>query len=147
MKRIIAIVLLSSMLVCLCACSSAENAAEDIINQATSLAQTNDVYIKTIQNAEMTGTTHTYKEVFDNFFAYPTWTRFTSDTDQEVVEFTGECLYDGQQVKAKIQFLITEETDDYISWEATYLSFNDVTQNRLMLSALLEKAIEECEAE
>lgn len=102
-----------------------------------------DKYVATIQNTTMNGSSHTYEEVFNNFFANPTWEHFTSTDEQEVVEFTGKCIYDNQEVEATIQFVITNETDDYLEWEASYLSFNDVSQSLLMLGALFETAIQE----
>ena len=139
--------LLVVCIILLSGCSAAESVINEIDDQISNVVQSTDPYVVTIQNANMNGTEYTYKEVFDNFFAYPTWKHFTSDDGQEVVEFTGECTYDNQQVKALVQFLITSETDDYIEWEATYLSFNNVSQPMIMLSALFEKAIIEYDTE
>jgi hypothetical protein len=103
------------------------------------LIEDTDVYVATITNAYMNGTSYTYDEVFSNFFSFPIWTHFTSSDGQEVVEFKGNCTYDNEPVRAKIQFVITYETEESISWEASYLSFNNVNQPLIMLAALMEK--------
>lgn len=141
MRKVFLLLLVGVML--LSGCSAVDSISNEIVDQVSNVVQSTDKYVMTIQNANMNGTTYTYKDVFSNFFAYPTWKHFTSDDGQEVVEFTGECTYDNQNVKSLIQFVITNETDDYMEWETTYLSFNNVSQPLIMLSALLEKAIEE----
>ena len=129
--------------VLLSGCSTMDSITDEVVDQVTNVVQSTDAYVMTIQNTYMNDTTYTYKDVFDNFFAYPTWKHFTSDDGQDVVEFTGDCTYDGQNVKAKIQFLITEQSEDYISWDTTYLSFNNISQPLIVLAALLEKAVED----
>ena len=141
MKKILLLVMIGVML--LSGCSAVDSVSDDIVDQVTNVVQSTDKYVMTIQNANMNGTTYTYKDAFSNFFAYPTWKHFTSDDGREVVEFTGECTYDNQNVKALIQFVITNETEDYLEWETTYLSFNNVSQPLIMLSALLDKVVEE----
>ncbi len=143
MKKILVLFLSAAML--LSGCSSLENLSEDIVDQVSNVVQSNDKYVVTVQNATLNDTSYTYKEVFNNFFAYPTWKHFTSTEGEEVVEFTGECTYDGQQVKAKIQYVITNETEDYLEWETAHFSFNNVSQSFIMLSALMEKAVSEYE--
>ncbi|MDO4562882.1 MAG: hypothetical protein Q4C12_03510 [Clostridia bacterium] len=129
----------------LCGCSSLDAVTNDVIDQTSNIIQQEDEYVVAVQNAVVTGHSCTYKEAFDSFFAYPTWKHFTSDENKDVVEFTGSCTYDNANVKAKIQFLITSEQENYIQFEASYLSFNDVSQNLLMLSALIEKAVCQCQ--
>lgn len=77
---------------------------------------------------------------FPNFFAQPQWKHFKSDDQQNVVEFTGDCTYQDVPVKARIQFVVDEKAGTF---ETTYLAFNEVPQNRLVLSALLEKTFTE----
>ena len=82
----------------------------------------------------------TYEQAFSNFFAQPQWKYFKSDDQQNVVEFTGDCTYQDVPVKARIQFVVDEKAGTF---ETTYLAFNAVPQNRLVLSALLEKTFTE----
>lgn len=93
----------------------------------------------------------TYGEAFENFFGSPTWKYFVgtkegadedgdgrpdyTEKNVEIVEFTGRCLYQDVEVTALIQFTLNEEDDTF---EATYLSFNEVPQSMYMLSVLLE---------
>ena len=58
----------------------------------------------------------------------------------DVVEFTGSCMYRDVEVDARIQFTIS---DDGETFEATFLSFNDIPQNNILLNALIEKAFSE----
>ena len=55
----------------------------------------------------------------------------------DVVEFTGYCMYKDVRVKALIQFELDKDAGTF---EASYLSFNDVPQNGLTLAALLDTA-------
>lgn len=101
----------------------------------------------------------TYGKAFEDFFAYPTWKYFKGtkegsdedgdgkpDTEEEnvdIVEFTGYCTYQDVEVKALIQFTLNDDN----TFTATYLSYNDVPQNNLMLWGLLEKVFEDYEGE
>ncbi len=57
----------------------------------------------------------------------------------EVVEFTGKCMYDNQEVKAVMQYTIS---DDEKSFELTYFAFNKIAQNLFVYSALFDNAFE-----
>ena len=81
----------------------------------------------------------TYGKAFDAFFADPTWGYFVADTGEDVVEFTGNCFYDNVEVEALVQFTLDKGAGTF---EVTYVSFNDVTQNQLVVSALLEAIFE-----
>ena len=87
----------------------------------------------------------TYANAFGNFFGSPKWKYFRGSTDNsskvyDVVEFTGSCMYRDVEVDARIQFTIS---DDGETFEATFLSFNDIPQNNILLNALIEKAFSE----
>jgi hypothetical protein len=76
----------------------------------------------------------TLGEMADAFMSDPNWSDFISDTGGTVVELSGGITYDGMEVIALIQF------DVYgIEFEASYLGFNGVDQNQLMLNTLLTK--------
>ena len=81
----------------------------------------------------------TYGKAFDAFFDNPTWGYFVADTGEDVVEFTGNCFYDNVEVEALIQFTLDKKAGTF---EVNYVSFNDVTQNQLVVSALLEAIFE-----
>ena len=97
----------------------------------------------------------TYGEAFEEFFAKPKWEYFKGtqegpddngdgqpdyvNEDIDVVEFTGYCTYQEVEVKALIQFTLDNEAGTF---EATYLSFNEVPQSTVMLYGLLSKVFE-----
>lgn len=98
----------------------------------------------------------TYEEAFSAFFDLPTWKYFVgtqegpdddgdglSDyvlTNQDVVEFTGYCMYQNTRVRALIQFVI-----DGDSFSAVFLSFNDIPQNNFMIFNLMATVFENYE--
>lgn len=70
----------------------------------------------------------TYGEVFDYFFDSPKWTAFEGVKEGEtkaydIVEFTGTMKLPDEEVKALIQFTIS---DDFETFEWTYCSLNDI---------------------
>ena len=77
----------------------------------------------------------TYGEAFEDFFGNPKWKSFSTDTGVEVVEFTGNCLFDNTEVEALIQFTLDKEAGTF---SVTYLSLNDISQNNLMITSMLE---------
>ena len=144
--RWIVILLLCSILLVGCSSETGQNKVDNNIFE--------NEFVKSVKN----GTSFTYPEVtyaeaFHSFFANPTWRYFNGTQDGpdedgdgtpdyyvenvKVVEFTGSCTYLDVEVEALIQFVVGEET-----FEAEYLSFNDVPQNMIMLNALIEKAFE-----
>lgn len=147
MKKLICALLMATTLMSLCACG-----ADDVYDQVQNIVQEDDQHVLAVKN----GTPNAYPdqkygETFDAFFASPTWKYFVgtqegADEDGDgkadytkenvdIVEFTGYCTYQDVEVKALIQFTLNE---DGTSFEATYLSLNDVPQDRFMLSSLLE---------
>lgn len=82
----------------------------------------------------------TYGEAFDNFFESPRWKYFVSEDDEDIVEFTGKCLYMEEKVDACIQFTLDKKAETF---DITYLSFNEVAQNKLMVWALISTIFEE----
>lgn len=97
--------------------------------------------IQMVKNGSPNGyPNQTYEEAFENFFGSPKWSSFQSEDGEDIVEFTGECMFDKRKVTACMQFTLNK-TDG--TFEVTYLSFNDVTQNNLMLYGLLAKVFED----
>lgn len=125
----------------------------DVSDQISNVVQAEDANVLGVKN----GTNNsypgkTYGEAFESFFGSPTWKYFKGtkngpdddgdgqpdyvEDDVDVVEFTGYCTYQDVKVKALIQFTLDNEAGTF---EATYLSFNDVPQSNLILWALIEK--------
>ena len=71
----------------------------------------------------------TFAEAYENFFANPDWRYFVADDEEEseIVEFVGDCTYDGEDAEVYIQFLLYDETDD-LAFELYYAGIkkNDI---------------------
>lgn len=152
MKKLTIIIFVILMLLMLSGC----NDYSDITDQVANVAQMENENVLGVKNGTNSNyPSITYGEAFENFFSYPTWKYFEGiqegeDTDGdgvldtesrnvEVVEFTGYCMYQDVEVKALIQFVLDNNAGTF---EASYLSFNEVPQNKLILLARIEKAFE-----
>lgn len=139
-------------------CSTAgetyDNPVGDVIDQAANVVQSVDENVIMVKNGSpYSHPNTTYDEAFGSFFGSPAWKYFkgtsegpdedgdgkpdTVEENLDVVEFTGYCMYSDVKVKALIQFVLDKEAGTF---ESRYLSFNDVPQNQLLLSTLIEKA-------
>ena len=126
----------------------------DVTDQITNVVQAEDpnvIGVKNGTNSEYPNMT--YGEAFERFFVAPTWKYFKGtkngpdddgdgkpdyvEEDVEIVEFTGYCTYYDVEVKALIQFTLNNAEGTF---QATYLSFNEVPQSNLIMWALIEKA-------
>jgi hypothetical protein len=129
--------ILFSALLTGCSSSSSEDAKaflDDTVNSflgdSANVSSVKDAYLSSCPNA-------TLGQMADAFMASPSWSDFASTTGGTVVELTGGITFDGADVEALIQFDLSGS-----SFEATYLSLNEVSQNQLMLSSLLTKMCE-----
>lgn len=155
MKRLFSLFLALMIALNVCACG-----ADDISDQVANIAQMEDEHVRGVKGGIPNAyPDKTYGEAFDSFFAAPTWKYFVgtkegpdedgdgkpdyTEENVDVVEFTGYCTYQDVEVKARIQFTLDKDGDTF---SATYLSFNEVPQNMLMLSALLTRVFEGDEA-
>ena len=117
-----------------------------VVDRVMDFAQTNEEHVRSVKyGSPVLYPGITYAEAFESFFGSPTWKYFEgtqegSDKEYDVVEFTGTCRYKESDVKARLQFTFS---DDGESFQATYLSFNDVPQTKIIMTALLEKAFSE----
>ena len=130
--------------------------ATDITDQIANVAQMDNEYINIVKNTKPDYNYDiTYEQALSEFLSMPSWKYFVgsiegpdddgdgkpdyTESNVKTVELTGYCQYAGAKVKAKIQFRIN--SDDTCA--VVYLAFNDVPQNRLMLSELLNTAFDE----
>lgn len=74
----------------------------------------------------------------DSFLHTNTWKYFKSEDNMDVVQCTGNCMYNDKKVEAKIQFVVND--DD--SFEVNSLSLNDIDQELTNILAFLGKAYE-----
>lgn len=154
-KRIISLFLAIVLCFSLGACG-ADAVIDDIVDQTANIVQSeneNVLAIKGATNSNYPGVT--YGEAFEDFFGLPAWKSFKGTQegpdddgdgepdytldDVDVVEFTGTCTYQDVEVKALIQFTLD---NDEGTFEATYLSFNEVPQSTFVLVGLLSKVFE-----
>ena len=129
----VTIILISTFLTG-CSSSSSEDATafiDDTVNSflgdSVNVSSVKDAYLSSCPSA-------TLGQMADAFMANPSWSDFASTTGGTVVELTGGITFDSADVEALIQFELSGS-----SFEASYLSFNQVSQNQLMLSSLLTK--------
>ena len=115
-----------------CSSSSSEDATafiDDTVNSflgdSVNVSSVKDAYLSSCPSA-------TLGQMADAFMANPSWSDFASTSGGTVVELTGGITYDGADVEALIQFDLTGS-----NFEAVYLSLNEISQNKLMLSGLL----------
>lgn len=98
---------------------------EDLLDQAANIVHSDDEHVLAVKQGPD-----------DDGDGEPDYT----EDNVEIVEFTGRCTYKDVEVKALIQFTLNQDDDTF---EATYLSFNEVPQSDLILTVLLEKAFSE----
>lgn len=133
-----------------------EEVAQEIVDQTANIADSEDEHVLMVKNGHPESYPETtYQEAFEKFFSYPTWKYFvgikngldedgdgnpdSAEENVDIVEFTGYCMYEEVEVKALMQFTLDSESGTFT---ATYLSFNDVPQNNLMLVELICAAFE-----
>jgi hypothetical protein len=104
------------------------------------LLDSNNRYVRIVMDGSPDAIPNiSYGEAFNNFFGTPRWTYFKSDDGRDIVEFIGDCTYQGVPVTAMIQFVVDGGSERF---EAIYLEFNGVPQNILTLAALIDIAFE-----
>ena len=148
MKRMICVLSLALVLTACAegttkeAATQAQNAARNVQDQIQSAIQSDEPHVQMVKNGYPQAYPGcTYGEVYDSFFSSPTWTYFEGKDDDgkdvDVVEFTGYCMYQDVEVKARQQFLLDTEARTFSTGA---LSFNDVPQSVLMSIGLVEAA-------
>lgn len=103
------------------------NDISNIFSDSANVRSVKDSYVQACSTA-------TLGEMADAFMSNPSWRDFEGTSGNTIVELTGEISYDGLPSEALIQFELSLG-----SFEAVYLGINGVDQNRLVLSALLNK--------
>lgn len=132
-KGMTGIIVLVLCVVCFTGCDQ-----KDVEDQVRNVTDSVDEHVIGVKNGYPEAAPQiTYGDAFENFFANPTWKYFGSTDGKDVVEFTGKCTYLDQEVKARLQFILSK---DGKSFKQGALSFNDVPQSSLVTSALIFKA-------
>lgn len=128
----------------------------DFINEVVDIAYDGNIYVYLVKKGSPEAYPDiTYEQAFENYFGNPTWRYFNGTQDGpdedgdgepdyirediDIVEFTGTCSYLDETVEARIQFEVDLESETF---EAVYLSFNNVPQANIFLLALISNAFE-----
>ena len=134
LNSLVIVTLMASTLLTGCSGSSSEDATafidesiDSFLGDSANVSSVKDAYLSSCPNA-------TLGQMADAFMANPSWTDFASTTGGTVVELTGGITFDGADVEALIQFDLSDS-----NFEAVYLSLNEISQSKLMLSSLLTK--------
>ncbi|TDT79673.1 MULTISPECIES: hypothetical protein [Bacillus] len=140
MKKIVGSVLVSSVLL-VTGCSSndvdeAVNKTDKQVKEEVAIATTKDhKYVQKIKSSKLPNyDSMAIEEAFHKFFKNPKWKYFTSKDNEEIVEFTGNCSYREQEVKAKVQFVINKDDNTF---KLKALALNDISQNEIELKGML----------
>lgn len=132
--------LLSSLVLSGCTKQDVSNQIDEVQDKVRNVTDAQDKYVRMVKSSYVMGNSKlTYGAAFDEFFASPTWKHFTSTDNKEVVEFTGRCTYDDDEVKVRLQFLIE---DDGKSFTPYAMKCNGMTSNEFTLAALLYKVFD-----
>lgn len=124
-----------------CSESTVQHVGNEVNDSLSNLRDSDNKYVKMVKNGYRENNTEmTYDKAFSDFFGTPRWTYFESESGEDIVEFTGDCVYRDVSVKARLQFIVDENNGTF---EASYLAFNEVPQDLFTMAALLEKAFED----
>ncbi|EJQ42116.1 hypothetical protein IEE_04279 [Bacillus cereus BAG5X1-1] len=140
MKKIMGSIVLSAILLA-AGCSKddvdeAVNKADKKVKEEVAVATTKDhEHVQQIKTAKLPGYENMMiEEAFHKFFKNPKWKYFVSKDHEDIVEFTGNCAYQEQEVKAKIQFVLDKEGQTF---KLKAMALNDIAQNELTTAAML----------
>lgn len=85
-----------------------------------------DYYVQLIKTATPTDYPNiTYGEAFDDFFTNPHWAYVEMDGEQ-IIDFTGQCTYDGEDVNCEIMFKLDMQEGTF---EVKYYEFDGNEQD------------------
>ena len=80
-------------------------------------------------------------DAFENYFDDTSWKAFTSDDDMEIVEFNGKFLYYDDETDCCLQFQTYEDG----SFDIYAVEFNGIPQDKVTISVLVEKVMDEAQ--
>ena len=128
-----------------CSTSSVEknvtDAANEINDQVSDVMGRQDEHVLFVKNGHPVSYPKIpYGKALDEFFEDAKWKYFKAESGEEVVEFTGYCLYQDTKVKARLQFILDMDEGTFTQGA---LSFNDVPQNNLITGTMLVKAFDQ----
>ena len=142
-KRLIVLTIAAIMALLLCSCT-AEQATQTAIDALNSVSTSDSPEVLGVKNGYLSeySTTVTVGDAIDGFLSTPMWQYFQADSGEKIVQCTGGCTYQEQNVEAKVQFQIND--DD--TFKIYTIAFNDISQNLLVTAAFFEKIYEDAAA-
>ena len=139
MKKIITLILVGCMALSIGGCATEQDEP-----QSSSFIDSNNMDETNKIIAVKSGYIYSFSDevpvgpAIDSFLHTNTWKYFKSEDNMDVVQCTGNCMYNDKKVEAKIQFVVND--DD--SFEVNSLSLNDIDQELTNILAFLGKAYE-----
>ena len=141
MKKVLTVIIVTaSMILALCSCT-AEQAAQTAIDTLNSVSTSDSPEVMSVKGGYLSGysTEVTVGDALDGFLSTPMWQYFQAESGEKIVQCTGGCTYQEQNVEVKIQFQLND--DD--TFELYTMAINDLPQNAFMIAAFFEKVYEE----
>ena len=138
-KCMAAVCMVVSLALAGCSTSSVEkkvtDAANEINDQVADVTDRQDEHVLFVKNGHPVSYPNiSYGKALDEFFDDAKWKYFKGESGEDVVEFTGYCLYQDTKVKARLQFILDMDEGTFTQGA---LSFNDVPQNNLITGTAL----------
>lgn len=81
----------------------------------------------------------TVKVAFAEYFSYPHWDYFETETGEHIVEFSGYSTYEEEEVLVQVQFVVDRNLENF---KIGTLKFNDIPQNEATRLQLLANIYE-----
>lgn len=143
MKKMIAIMTVAVLMLTACSSTILDGARKELEDTIADVSDSENRYVRMVKGGYRVGQPElTYGDAFEYFFASPRWKYFIGEDGQDVVEFTGDCMYRDVSVKARIQFIVDEENGTF---EPGYLAYNEVPQDVITRSVLIQTVFEKAE--
>ena len=142
MKKIITLILVGCMALSIGGCSAKDTA--DSLDDTINVLNTSDSKeVMEIKNGYLPFSDQvTVGEALDSFLLNPKWQYFVSTNNEQVVQCTGDCLYNDKTIEAKIQFFSYDDG----TFELNTVAFNDIEQDTSWNTEFFIKAYEEAGA-
>ena len=142
MKKIITLILVGCMALSIGGFAT-EDAADSLNDTINTLNTSDSKEVMEIKNGYLPISDQvTVGEALDSFLLNPKWQYFVSTDNYQVVQCTGECLYNDKSVEAKIQFLSYDDG----TFELHTVALNDIEQDESLIIEFFVKAYEDAGA-
>ncbi len=142
MKKIITLILVGCMALSIGGCAT-EDVADSLNDTINTLNTSDSKEVMEIKNGYLPISDQvTVGEALDSFLLNPKWQYFVSTDNYQVVQCTGECLYNDKSVEAKIQLLSYDDG----TFELHTVALNDIEQDESLIIEFFVKAYEDAGA-